>query len=731
MSDSFEAFWRAIGCKVQFDKELIASAFAFASSVHSGQQRKTGEAYIVHPIAVAEIVANLGLDTASVCAALLHDTVEDCKGVTTELVAKSTSKEIASLVDGLTNLTQIPFESKEDEHIENLRKIFLAMSKDIRVIFVKLADRLHNMRTLSAKPEAKQRVTALETMQVYAPIAHRLGIQVIKQELENLSLLYLDRLGYNKVLTYIERKYGESIDFLEGTKAKVKETLEAQGIHCEIEGRVKSVYSIYKKMYNANKSFDEIYDFYAIRVIVNSESECYTVLGNIHEMYNSMPGRFKDYISTPKPNMYQSLHTTVIGRDGVPFEVQIRTKQMHEVAEYGIAAHWKYKDGQHAASDLGEKLKWIRTLLENEGDSNDPDEFFRPFKIDLFEDETFVFTPKGDVITLPNGSNCIDFAYAIHSGVGNKLIGAKINGNIAPIDTELQTGQIVEAITSQSSKGPSRDWLNIVRSSEAKNKIRQWFKKEKRAENIIIGKSEFDREFRSFGVSHTEAQKTEVLSAVIKRLGNLSSIDDLYNAIGYGGLSFSKVGRLLREEFDKLVRPTAELTEPVKAQDVQTKKFKLKGHNVIVEGLEGCEIKLAHCCNPLPGDEIIGFVTRGRGVSIHKNDCPNIMSSSKSDENKDRFVNVWWTDESLKSTANSFEAAITVTARRNFTILAKITNVLADMKVAISSINTREAGEDEYSISLVVVCKNLDHLKNIVSRLGSVENVTSVRRSFT
>lgn len=731
MSASFEAFWRAIGCKTQFDKELISSAFAFASDVHSGQQRKTGEDYIVHPIAVAEIVANLGLDTASVCAALLHDTVEDCKGVTTELVAKSTTKEIASLVDGLTNLTQIPFESKEDEHIENLRKIFLAMSKDIRVIFVKLADRLHNMRTLSAKPEPKQRVTALETMQVYAPIAHRLGIQVIKQELENLSLLYLDRLGYNKVLTYIERKFGESKDFLESTKAKVKQTLEAQGIHCDIEGRVKSVYSIYKKMYNANKSFDEIYDFYAIRVIVNSESECYTVLGNIHEMYNSMPGRFKDYISTPKPNMYQSLHTTVIGRDGVPFEVQIRTHEMHEVAEYGIAAHWKYKDGQHAASDLGEKLKWIRTLLENEGDSNDPDEFFRPFKIDLFEDETFVFTPKGDVITLPNGSNCIDFAYAIHSGVGNKLIGAKINGNIAPIDTELQTGQIVEAITSQSSKGPSRDWLAIVRSSEAKNKIRQWFKKEKRSENIIIGKSEFDREFRSFGVSHTEAQKAEVLSAVIKRLGNLSSVDDLYNAVGYGGLSFSKVGRLIREEFDKLVRPSAEASEPVKAQDVPTKKFKLKGHNVIVEGLDGCEIKLAHCCNPLPGDEIIGFVTRGRGVSIHKNDCPNILSASKAEENKERFVNVWWTDESLKSTANSFEAAITISARRNFTILAKITNVLADMKVAISAINTREMGEDEYSISLVVVCKNLDHLKNIVSRLGSVENVTSVRRSFT
>lgn len=732
MSDSFDAFWRAIGAKTQYDSEMIRKAFEFASDVHSGQHRKTGEDYIVHPIAVAEIVSTLGLDTASICAALLHDTVEDCAGVTRELVAQSTSEEIASLVDGLTNLTQIPFESKEDEHIENLRKIFLAMSKDIRVIFVKLADRLHNMRTLSAKPIAKQKITALETMQVYAPIAHRLGIQIIKQELENLSLLYLDREGYNRVLTYIDRKYGENTDFIRNTMQRVSEMLDEIGIRGDIEGRVKSVYSIYKKMYKSNKSFDEIYDFYAIRIIVDTEPECYTVLGHIHEIYNSMPGRFKDYISTPKPNMYQSLHTTVIGHDGVPFEVQIRTRQMHEVAEYGIAAHWKYKDGQYAANDFGEKLKWIRTLLENERDPNDPDEFFRPFKIDLFEDETFVFTPKGDVITLPSNSNCIDFAYAIHSAVGNKLVGAKINGNIAPLDTVLQTGQIVEAITSSSSRGPSRDWLTIVRSSEAKNKIRQWFKKEMRTENIAIGKSEIDREFRSYGVAHTEAQKADVLENLIKRLGTVKDVEDLYNAIGYGGLSFTKIEKHLREEFDKVVHPVTEKAEGITASDVQTKKFKQsKGKNIIVEGLDGCEIKLAHCCNPLPGDTVVGFVTRGRGVTIHKTDCPNVVSSKKSNENDSRWVNVWWTEESLTSVQNNFEAALSITARKNYTVLAKITNLLADMKVSISSINTREIENDEYIISLVVVCKNLDHLKNITARLGSVENVSGVRRSFS
>lgn len=727
MADSFEAFWAAIGAKPQYDKELIKKAFVFASAVHSGQQRKTGEDYIVHPIAVAEIVSSLGLDTESVCAALLHDTVEDCPGVTTELVAKSTSAEIASLVDGLTNLTQIPFESKEDEHIENLRKIFLAMSKDIRVIFVKLSDRLHNMRTLSAKPEVKQRITALETMQVYAPIAHRLGIQIIKQELENLSLLYLDRIGYNNVLSYIDRKYGESRGFLESTQVKVEETLREHGILCDIEGRVKSVYSIYKKMYNNNKSFDEIYDFYAMRIIVDTELECYTVLGIIHEMYNSMPGRFKDYISTPKPNMYQSLHTTVIGRDGIPFEVQIRTKEMHTVAEYGIAAHWKYKNGQYAGNDLGEKLKWIRTLLENERDPNDPDEFFRPFKIDLFEDETFVFTPKGDVITLPSNSTCIDFAYAIHSAVGNKLVGAKINGNIAPLDSILQTGQIVEAITSSASKGPSRDWLKIVRSSEAKNKIRQWFKKEMRAENIVIGKGEIDREFRRCASSCNEAQKNDILTTVVKRLGTVKDIEDLYNAIGYGGLSVSKISRLIKEEYDKTVRPAQEENT---GAAVTTKVFTPRGHNIEVDGLENCQIKLSKCCNPLPGDQIIGFVTRGFGVSVHKTDCPNAISGQRSEENKDRWIRVKWTEESLRSPTNNFEATIKITARKNYTILANITSALADMKVAISSINTRESGNDEFVISIVVACKNLEHFKNILSRLGSIDSVMNVQRSF-
>ena len=511
--------------------------------------RRSGEPYIIHPIAVAEIVADLQLDTDSICAAFLHDVVEDCPGDDNlAMIRREFGRDVAEIVDGVTKLVHIPFETKQEESIENLRKMFLAMSKDLRVIFIKLADRLHNMRTLNYRSEEKQRSIALETMHVYAPLAHRLGMQRIKQELENLSLKYLDPIGYEEVLKAIEEKYGQSAGLIENAKEKIKERLTEAGIPFEIEGRTKSVYSLYRKMYSQNKNFDEIYDFYALRIIVGTELECYTVLGIIHEAFNSIPGRFKDYISTPKPNLYRSLHTTVIGHDGIPFEVQIRTREMHEVAEYGIAAHWKYKSGEKSKESIDEKLRWIASLLEANDNTRDPDEFIQSFKTDIFHDETFVFTPKGDVISLPLGATVIDFAYAIHSAVGNKMVGAKINGKIVPIDRVPQNGDIVEILTSSASRGPSRDWLKIVKTGEARNKIRAWFKKEKRDENIEVGKDELDRELKRYGRSYTEKQRDEVADAVGRLVGINGGADDFYSTIGFGGLTVSRLTKMIHDE---------------------------------------------------------------------------------------------------------------------------------------------------------------------------------------
>ena len=507
---------RATGKK--YDLKKIQSAYDYAKDLHEGQFRISGEAYISHPIAVAEIVAGLELDTDSICAALLHDTVEDCSEKTDlKEIEKKFGKSVALLVDGLTKIVVLQVEDKEEAHIENLRKMLLAMSKDVRVIFIKLCDRLHNMRTLSVKPDNKRRITALETMQVYAPLAHRLGMQRIKQELENLGVQFLDPIGYEEVQKHIEEKYGETLGFIEKIRSIVGEKMMENNIHFTLEGRIKSVYSIYKKMYNQNKSFDQIYDFYALRIIVDTELECYTALGLIHETFNSIPGRFKDYISTPKPNMYRSLHTTVIGRDGIPFEVQIRTWEMHHVAEYGIAAHWKYKSGASSKEEMDKKLEWIARLIETEDEQRDPEEFMNALKTDIFHDEVFVFTPKGDVIALPSGSNVIDFAYAIHSAVGDKMIGGKINGMIVPIDRVLENGEIVEILTSSSSKGPSRDWLGMVKTSAARSKIRAWFKKEMRAENIEVGRAEVERELRRMGRAYTEAELLLVAENLSRR----------------------------------------------------------------------------------------------------------------------------------------------------------------------------------------------------------------------
>ena len=717
----------------KYDIDKIQRAFEYANSLHEGQFRISGEAYISHPIAVAEIVAGLGLDTDSICAALLHDTVEDCADRTNLAeVEEKFGEQVAMLVDGLTKIVTLSVENKEEAHIENIRKMLLAMAKDIRVIFIKLCDRLHNMRTLAVRREAKQRTTALETMQVYAPLAHRLGMQKIKQELENISISYLDPIGYQEVQNDIDRKYGQNQGFMENVHSRVQKKLEENGIHFVLKGRIKSAYSIYRKMYSQNKSFDQIYDFYALRVIVDTELECYTALGLIHEMFKSIPGRFKDYISMPKPNMYRSLHTTVIGRDGIPFEVQIRTWDMHHVAEYGVAAHWKYKSGQHSSEDMDERLEWVSKLAETESSIQDPDEFMSTLKTDIFNDETYVFTPKGDVIALPKGSTVIDFAYAIHSAVGNKMVGAKINGMIVPIERVPQTGEIVEILTSSASRGPSRDWLKIVTTSEARNKIRQWFKKEQRADNIIVGRGVIENEFKKYNRPYTEAQMDEIVGAVAQRNG-FASTDDLYNTLGYGGMAITKIATKLRDEFDRTVK--AEVVEPtvieVEQVKVATPTRKVRGAGgIVVDGESGCQVKFAKCCNPLPGDAVIGFITKGYGISVHKQDCPNVAENRKKPEYADRFVQAYWEAGSETSFA-AYEALLQIHAFSSLTLIANVTMALADMKVSILAINTQKKTDGSIVINLTISCKNFDHYHSIVSRLKGLPDVVDVVRGFS
>ena len=716
-----------------YDIEKIIKAYDYADSLHEGQFRQSGEPYISHPVAVAKIVYELGLDTDSICAALLHDTVEDCADKTNlETLSKMFGSNVSMLVDGLTKIIQVQVADKEEAHIENIRKMLLAMNRDIRVIFIKLCDRLHNMRTLASKKEDRQRAIALETMYIYAPLAHRLGIQRIKQELENISLFYLDNVGYEEVHEAIDKKYGQSSGFIEDAKAQLSEKLSENDITFTLEGRIKSVYSLYRKMYTFNKSFDEIYDFYAVRIIVETELECYTALGLVHEMFKSVPGRFKDYISTPKPNLYRSLHTTVIGNSGIPFEVQIRTRQMHEEAEYGIAAHWKYKTGEKSGAGIDEKLRWISQLLESDENTRDPDEFIHSFKTDIFHDETFVFTPKGDVISLPLGSTAIDFAYAIHSAVGNKMVGAKINGVIVPIDKNPANGDIIEIITSQSSKGPSRDWLKIVKTGQARSKIRQWFKKEKRAENIVIGKAEVEKEVRKLSKSCTDAELTEIITNIAKRVG-INTPDDFYNTIGFGGISLQRFMPKIKDELEKLNKDDAPVTTEQEISQVKltTTKKRHSAGGITIDGESGCQIKFAKCCNPLPGDRIVGFITRGFGVSIHKNDCPNVIASRGIEDNLARWVRAEWEKSDSTHTSDVYEAKLQIVAEDGIGVIAGISMTLADMKVSISQINTQVGKNGDMLINIVVGCKNVSHYDSIVSRLRSVPKVVSVSRGFS
>lgn len=705
-----------------YDVTEITRAYELAEKAHEGQMRLSGESYVTHPLEVARLLVELGLDSDCIAAALLHDTIEDTP-VAYEDLKKFFNSTVADLVDGVSKLGKIPYTSKEEEQVENLRKMFLATAKDIRVIIIKLADRLHNARTFASLPEEKQLSKALETMEVYAPLAHRLGMQRWKIELEDIALRYLDPVGYREIEEAMVSRQNERESFLENVIARIQERFDETYMKVYIKGRVKHIYSIYRKMYGQNKTIDEIYDLYAIRIIVDNMNECYNVLGIIHDMFKPIPGRFKDYISTPKPNLYQSLHTTVIGKEGVPFEVQIRTWDMHQTAEYGIAAHWKYKAGVEKKDALDGKLQWVNELLEIQSNAADPEEFMRPFKIDFFSDEVFVFTPKGDLINLPAGATAIDFAYAIHSAVGNRMMGAKVNGKMVPIDYQVQNGEIVEVITGGVSKGPSRDWLKIARTSEAKNKIKQWFKRERREENLATGKEEVARELAREHISLTEAECEEILSGVARRVG-ITGTEELYACIGYGGIALSRIMPRIKEEYNKIKKPIPKEDE-FESMVFEKKSHKKKsGKGVIVEGVENCLIKYARCCNPLPGDDIIGYITKGYGISVHRTDCVNVVSSLARGDENDRWLRVSWSGNA----GQSFAASLSIMAEKRVGLLADVTVALANMRASIHAINAREVQGGKLMISLVLDANDVEHINSVIAKLRTIDGVLDIKR---
>ncbi|MBS5145460.1 MAG: bifunctional (p)ppGpp synthetase/guanosine-3',5'-bis(diphosphate) 3'-pyrophosphohydrolase [Butyricicoccus pullicaecorum] len=703
----------------------IRAAYECAAAAHEGQKRRNGEPYIIHPVAVAKIIAEMGLDTDSICAGLLHDCIEDTEFGYREIENKF-GTSVAELVDGVTRLGMLRY-SKEQEQFEDLRKMFMAMAKDIRVILIKLADRLHNARTFQYLPERKQRDKALETMEIYAPIAHRLGMSRIKCELEDLCLQVLDPIGYQEIVDGLEKESERYDEFLDHIKERIASKLdEAQIVH-DISARVKHIYSIYRKMYAQHKTMNEIYDICAVRVIVENVADCYNVLGYVHDLYKPIPGRFKDYISTPKPNGYQSLHTTVIGREGIPFEIQIRTGEMHKMAEYGVAAHWKYKQGLDRVGNE-EAFSWIRQLLEAQQDT-EAEDFIKAIKVDLFADEVFVFTPKGDVINMPAGATPIDMAYAIHSAVGNRMVGAKVNGRIVQIDSHLKNGDIVEILTSKEAHGPSRDWIKIVRTTEARNKIKQWFKKECREENIIKGKEDLDRELRANLLYNGFYDSEEVIQNTLNKF-SYQNIDEMYAAIGYGGITLTKVINKVKDEVGRLRRAAerAEKAEQMVAQPQPQpeKKSKHSQSGVIVEGIDNCLVKFARCCTPIPGDDIIGFITRGYGVSIHRRDCVNVRVNEE-DQDRSRWVNCWW-DEDLLERNNKFSTALQISTHSRTGILAEIMVLLAQSKVNIRDLTARDL-EDGYGvINAVIDVTGVRQLKHIMTRLKNTKGVMDVTR---
>ena len=705
------------------DAQRLFRAFTYADNAHAGQLRKDGSPYITHPLAVAEIVAELELDTDSIIAALLHDCIEDT-GATHEEIAKLFGPTVADLVEGVTKLTRVQYTSKEEEQMENLRKMLMAMAKDIRVILIKICDRLHNMRTMEYQSARKQKEKALETMEIYAPIAHRLGMQRIKWELEDTSLQYLDPIGYREIADELAARSSAHEEFLAGIQKRIQDRLDEEGIRCTIYGRVKHIYSIYRKMYTQNKTMDEIFDLYAFRVIVDDMPECYNVLGVIHDLFNPVLGRFKDYISTPKPNGYQSLHTTVIGHEGIPFEVQIRTRTMDEQAEYGVAAHWKYKEGLEGHDKLDERLAWVSQLLENQRVSEDSGNLLHDLKSDLLPEEVFAFTPKGDVINLPAGANCIDFAYAIHSAVGNRMVGCKVNNRIVPIDHVVATGEIIEVILGPADKGPSRDWLKIVRTSEAKSKIRNWFKKMRREENIQQGRDALAKELRREMIFIPDDQLDEFVGSCSRRLRQ-NNAEEIYAAIGYGGMTIANCLPKLKEEWQKL--KAAEAAENKSVEDLPKVDLS-RVHatdGVVVEGFDNTPIKFAKCCSPLPGDPIVGFITRGFGVSIHKQSCANAMSSMKDPSNAPRWVKAYWAD----SVKDSYKAGLEIIALNRNELLSDVLAALADIRVPIYAMNARQVENNCAVISLTIGINNTEHLNRVVARLSKVKDVLKVTRS--
>ena len=700
-----------------YNMEMIEKAYRMADDAHKDVRRRSGEPYICHPLAVARLVLDLGMDSESIAAALLHDVVEDTP-TTVDEVKSTFGADVALLVDGVTKLTKIQFSSIEEQQAENLRKMLLAMSQDVRVMIIKLCDRLHNMRTGDAWPEQKRRDKARETMEVYAPIANRLGILNIKEELEDRSLHYLDPVGYEEISKLLSERSGE--EFLAGVSALIEKRLEESGIHgAAMKRRVKSIYGIYRKMFVQNKAFDEIYDVYAVRIILDTITECYSALGLIHDMYHPLPNRFKDYISTPKPNGYQSLHTTVIGHEGIPFEVQIRTRQMDEQAEYGVAAHWKYKEGLGGHDKLDERLAWVRQLLENQRVSEDSGNLLHDLKSDLLPEEVFAFTPKGDVINLPAGATCIDFAYAIHSAVGNRMVGCKVNNRMVPIDHVVATGEIIEVILGPADKGPSRDWLKIVKTSEAKSKIRNWFKKMRRDENIAEGRDALAKELRREGILIPDDGLDEFVGGCCRRMRQ-NSAEDLYAAIGYGGITIANCMPKFKEEYQKLKAAEAPVTELPK---VDLRKVH-STDGVVVEGFDNTPIKFAKCCNPLPGDPIVGFITRGFGVSIHKANCANAVSSMKDPSNAPRWVKAYWAD----SVKESYKAGLEILALDRNDLLKDVLNALSDMRVPIYNMNARQA-ENYGIVNLTIGINNTDHVDRVVARLGKIRDVLKVTRN--
>lgn len=702
---------------------VIDKAFETAREYHGDQRRRSGEPYIIHPIAVADILVDLGMDWQSIVAALLHDVVEDTD-YTIEQLRASFGGEVAVLVDGVTKLGQVHInsrDSKEQQQAENVRKMLLAMSKDIRVIIVKLADRLHNMRTLEYVTPQKQRDKALETLEIFAPISHRLGIRSVKEELEDRAIRFLDPVAYASIEENLKNSSRSGNDFLESTKQRILERVQQTVPNAQISGRIKSVHGIYRKMYMQGKNFDQIFDIYAVRIIVDSVIDCYNCLGIIHDMYNPLPGRFKDYISTPKPNMYQSLHTTVIGKEGTPFEVQIRTWDMHHTAEFGIAAHWKYKSGVAGTKkSFDERLQWIREMLEAQQETGDARELVSSIKTDLIPDEVFVYTPKGDVVNIPQGSTVIDFAYAIHSAVGNKMTGAKVDGRIVPIDYEVKTGEIVEILTSsQQGKGPSRDWLNIAKSSQAKSKIRAWFKKEKRDENIAEGKAEIEREFKRNYIRLSEEDYNKFIKKLAERQ-RMENIDDFYAAVGYGGLSIIRLMPYIKEEYQKNYDKSR---EEIKVMPIK-KPNKKNSEGVTVEGIDNCLIKFSQCCNPLPGDEIIGFITRGHGVSIHKRNCTNVPKDVKNCAEPARWVNAYWN----KNVKEEYKATLQLTCLSRIGLMAEVAMAVANMHVNIANISTHDMKDGRTIIELTVNVSGIDHLKNLIGKIEKIDGILSVER---